>query len=140
MILSGIRSRLAADSGVSALVAANRIFIGMAARQVARPYVVLHGINLPPAETTLDGSSALRDGEFQFDSYADNAVDARKLSNLVQAALEDFGGTLDDGSPPDGSTIQFVGVTADGDDSFEVAGSSFIYRTFFRIKAFYTEA
>lgn len=135
MILSGIRARLVADANVGARVSANGIFIAMARREAARPYIVIHGINLPPAATTLEGSSVLRDGEFQIDSYDDTAVDARELSNTVQAALQDFGGTL-----PDGSTIQFVGTTADGDDTFEIGGSSFLFRSFFRIKAFYTEA
>jgi DNA-binding NarL/FixJ family response regulator len=135
MILSGIRSKLAAESTVTAVVPAKRVFIGMALRESARPYIVIYGIDMPPAATTLEGSSALRDGEFQIDSYADTAVDARLLSNIVQAALQDFRGTL-----PDGSSIQFVETTADGDDTFAVGGSSFIFRSFFRITAFYTEA
>jgi hypothetical protein len=135
VILSGIRSQLATVSSVTDLVPAKQIFISMALREAARPYIVIHGINLPPAETSLDGSSALRDGEFQFDSYADNAVDARKLSNTVQSALQDLGATL-----PDGSKIQFVETTADLDDSYEVGGTSFLFRSAIRMKAFYTEA
>jgi hypothetical protein len=135
MILSGIRLQLAADTGVAALVPAKRIFKVMAERSSARPYIVIHGINLPPAATTLKGSSELRDGEFQFDSYSDNATDARSLSNTVQVALQDLNATL-----PDGSTIQFVGTTADFDDGYEVGGTSFLFRSVLRMKAFYTEA
>jgi hypothetical protein len=135
VILSGIRSQLATVSSITDLVPAKRIFIGMALREAARPYIVIHGINLPPAETTLQGSSALRDGLFQFDSYADNAVDARKLSNTVQVALQNLAADL-----PDDSTIQFIETTADFDDSYEVGGTSFLFRSVFRMKAFYIEA
>jgi len=135
MITSGLRSKLAAEPTVTDRVPAKQIFIGMARREAARPYGVIHAIDVPPAAFTLDGSSRGREGLFQFDWYADTAVDARIIATIAQAALQDFCGEL-----PDGSTIQFVGTVADGDDNFEVGGNSFLFRSFFRMKAFYTEA
>jgi hypothetical protein len=135
VILSAVRKKLIAASTLTDVVPANRLFIEMAGRETPRPYGVIHGINLPPAETTQDGSSALCDGLFQFDWYADTSVDAANVAAIAQKVLQDFGGAL-----PDGSTIQFVETVAKGNDQFQVAGTSFIFRSFFRMTAFYTEA
>jgi len=135
MIMSGIRTRLAQDSGISALVPSDRVYIGMAQRESRRPYIVCYRVDAPPAGVTLDGSSALKDGLFQFDSYADTQIDAEKLAKLVEASLEDYGGTL-----PDNSTIQFYETQNCGDDAYEVGGASFIFRSVLRMRAFFTEA
>src|SRR6185312_1354522 len=119
MVISGIRSRLIADTDISALVPADRVFVGMARREAARPYIVCYRIDAPPAGVTLDGSSALKDGLFQFDCFSDSQVDAEKLAKLVETSLEDYGGEL-----PDGSTIQFVETQNCGDDAYEIGGSS----------------
>jgi hypothetical protein len=103
------------------------------------PYVVVHLINVPPADASLDGVvTNLIDGEFQFDSVADDAnngaLTARQLNRAVRELLQDFDGTLSDGT-----VIRFYDVSADFDDNYEVGGTSYIFRSVLRLKAFYTE-
>ncbi len=103
------------------------------------PYIVVHLINVPPADASLDGVvTNLIDGEFQFDSYADDAsngaLTARQLNRAVRELLQDFDGTLSDGT-----VIRFYDVSADFDDNYEVGGTSFLFRSVLRLKAFYTE-
>lgn len=135
MVISGIRTRLIQDSDIAALVPANRVYISMAEREARRPYIVCYRIDAPPAGVTLDGSSALKDGLFQFDCFADTQIDAEKLAKIVEASLEDYGGSL-----PDGSDIQFIETQNCGDDAYEIGGSSFVFRSVLRMKAFFTEA
>lgn len=135
MVISGIRTRLTEDTDVSAAVPSARIFIGMARRESARPYIVCYRVDAPPAGVTLDGSSALKDGLFQFDAFADSQIDAEKLAKLIETSLEDYGGSL-----PDGSTIQFYETQNCGDDAYEIGGSSFVFRSVLRMRAFFTEA
>lgn len=141
-ILQGLYEALLAAPAVTALLAPaqpNTAFTGVyfskAAKGAPTPYVVLHVVDGLPAEASLDGVSELIDGEIQFDSYADDLPPARKLSHAVRDLLKNFGGIL-----PDGTTIQFVDVTMDMDDPFEIGGQGYVDRSVLRLKAFYTEA
>jgi hypothetical protein len=143
MLASGLYQQLGATAAVTALLGklnqeqggGNSIYFTLAPKQAPAPFLVIHRINTPPAGQTLDGVSDLIDGEIQFDSYAGDAITAQKLSRAVRDALKNFGGPL-----PDGTTIQFVEVTADMDAGYEQGGTGYLFRSILRLAAFYTEA
>ena len=140
MLLPGLYQELIAASLVTAQLAApasGSVFINTAIKQANRPFLVMNLVAAPPAGSTLDGISALIDGEIQFDSYADTPQAARALSQAVKSFLMGsfIGGTL-----PDGSTIQFVDVTMDHDEAYEQGGVAYLYRCLLRLKAFYSES
>jgi hypothetical protein len=143
MLLQGLYTFLATDGSAAAVQAAlaqppkSAIFETAAIKQPPRPFLVLNLVAGPPAGQTLDGISDLIDGEIQFDSYADTPDAARKLSQVVRNFLmKSFnGGTL-----PEGTRIQFVEVTMDHDEGYELGGIGYLYRSLLRLKAFYTEA
>jgi hypothetical protein len=135
-ILSGIYEALVAAPSVASLLGSSTaVYFSVAQKGALPPYVVLHVVDGLPAEASLDGVSELIDGEIQFDSYGSDQLAARKLSRAVRDLLKNFGGAL-----PDGTTIQFVDVTMDMDDPFEIGGQGYVDRSVLRLKAFYTEA
>jgi hypothetical protein len=110
------------------------VYFSRADKQPPANYIVIHTIDAPPAAHSLDGPSALSEGEFQFDSCASDQPTAQQLSNAVKAALANFSGALSDGT-----TIQFFEVTMDADEPYEVGGGGYVFRRLLRLKAFYTE-
>ena len=126
----------AAVQKLLAAPAAQSIFISVAPKQSNRPYLVMNVVAAPPAEGTLDGITALIDGEIQFDSHADTSQAAQQLSKAVR---DYFMMTFNAGGLPDGTNIQFVDVTADHDEPYEQGGAGYIYRRLLRLKAMYTE-
>ncbi len=113
------------------------VFEIAAGKQPSRPFLVVNRVSAPPAGETLDGISDLVDGEIQFDSYADTPDAAALLSRAVR----DFWlKTFVSGALPDGTTITFVGVTADHDEGYEEGGTGYLYRHLLRLHSFYTEA
>lgn len=138
MISNGLYELLTTTTPLSSLLAApanNSVFFSLAQKQATRPYVVLHVVNAVPAEKTQDGSSALIDGELQFDSYADSQLMARRLSQTIRDLLVDFTGPL-----PDGTILQFAEVIADFDDPYELGGGGYVFRSVLRLKALYTDS
>jgi hypothetical protein len=143
MLATGLYQQLGATPAVTALLgkptqeqgAGNAIYFTSAPKQPPATFLVIHRINTPPAGQTLNGVSDLIDGEIQFDSYSGDAITAQKLSRTVRDALKNFGGAL-----PDGTTIQFVEVTADMDAGYEQGGTGYLFRSILRLHAFYTEA
>jgi hypothetical protein len=121
-----------ANGGAS--LAYQAVHFGRAPQQPARPFIVVHLVNAPPAEASLDGVSELIDGDIQFDSYADDALTARQVSRAVRDLFKNFAGSLSDGT-----FIQFVDVTADFDDTYQVGGVGYLFRSVIRLKALYTE-
>ncbi len=143
-VLQALAKQIAATPAIVALLAPagsprpsaadNGIFISLALKQAQRPYLVLHMVDAPPAAGTLDGITALVDGEIQLDSYGDDPVSARQLSKAVKAAFANFSGAL-----PDGTVIQFVDVTMDVDEPYEQGGGGYLYRSLLRLRGFYLE-
>src|SRR5579862_5218470 len=140
-VKNGLFALLSTTSSVSSLIAAapnssagTAIYFSLAAKQSARPYIVIHLVNGTPAEKSLDGSSALIRGRFQFDSYADDPTVARQVSQAIRDLLKDFSGPL-----PDETMITFTAVHADMDDAFEQGGMGYLYRSMLDIEGFYTE-
>lgn len=143
MLLTGLYKKLATDSAAASVQkalsnpAAKSVFMTVAPKGAARPYLVINVVSAPPASGTLDGITALKDGEIQFDSYGDTPQDANTLSNAVRDFLML---TFNQGQLPDGTNIQFVDVTMDQDEPYEQGGSGYLYRHLLRLHAFYTEA
>lgn len=144
-VLLGLAKQIAATPAITSLLAPagsprpsaadNGIFISLALKQAQRPYLVLHTVSAPPAAGTLDGITALVDGEIQLDSYGDDPVSARQLSTALKKTFANFSGAL-----PDGTTVQFTDVTMDVDEPYEQGGGGYLYRSLLRLRAFYTEA
>jgi hypothetical protein len=147
MLLQGIYEQLLQSTAVTSLLAvpANEsIAINAATKQQSAlpSYLVMNLVSAPPAEASFDGISDLIEGEIQFDSYASSSgmpdqTTARNLSNAVRDYLLK---SFVSGALPDGSTIQFVDVTMDHDEPYELGGSGYVGRVLLRVKAFYTEA
>jgi len=142
VIYQGLYQMLAANAAVTGQLPVPEppnsgfaIYFGAAGKTPGQRFVVINVLNAPPAATTLDGSSALKAGELQLDSYAENQIAARKLSDAVRDTFKDYGGVLGDGT-----TIQFTEVTVDRDAGYEVGGTGYVYRTMVRMTAMYTEA
>ena len=140
MIFNGLYAKLINEPTVAALLStppSAAVHYSLAPKDGAgqRPYVVIHVLNAPPAEATLDGSSDLVEGELQFDCYADDQISARKLSRAVRDVLKNYQDSL-----PDNTVISSCEVTMDLDDPYEVGGGGYLFRSLFRLRAFYTEA
>ena len=140
-VLSGLYNFLTQNSAAAVVQALltpapqNQVHFSLAPKQPVRPFLVIHLLDGPPAEATLTGSSALIDAEFQFDSYADDQLTARALSQAVRDALKNLEGSL-----PDGTVVNFYQVVVDLDERYELGGSvGYIFRSLVRIRAFYTE-
>ena len=137
MLLKGLQQQLTAQSAIATLLATpTSVYLNVAKKGAPPAFLVLNLASGLPAGSTLDGISALNDGEIQLDSYAGDQASARELANTVRAYLtESFvGGTL-----PDGTTIQIVDVTADQDMPYELGGTGYLYRCMQRYQAFYNE-
>jgi Protein of unknown function (DUF3168) len=134
-----IQALLPVDSNTGASLAKNCIHFVRAPKEPQTPFIVIHMVNLPPAASSLDGVSELIEGEFQFDCYASDdgngALVARQLAQAVRLLLENYSGTL-----PDGTTIAFYEVTSDFDDNYETGGQGYLFRSVLRLQAFYSEA
>lgn len=113
----------------------NAFFFGAAGKQTPQRFIVINVFDGTPAATTLDQTTALKGGEFQFDSYAENQLVARQISETVRDLLIDLvGATL-----PNGTTITFTENTVDRDLGYELGGESYVFRSMLRLSAFYTE-
>jgi hypothetical protein len=141
MVASGLYELLAGTPAVADLlgdvpeaVGGAAIYLSVAPKTPPVPFLIIHKLPSEPAGQTLDGVSNLTDGEFQFDSYGAEATDAQFLSGTVKAFLQNFGGTLGDGTG-----VQFVEVTADFDNGYELGAYGYLFRCVLRLKAFYTE-
>lgn len=133
-LLAGIGGVTSLLSTPPAAVGGASIYIGAADKGAVAPYLVLHLVTAKP-QSTLQGPSALRDGEFQFDSYAPTQSAARLLSQAVRGSLEGWGGVL-----ADGTTLQFVETLVDDDDGYEQGDIGYVFRAILRLQGFYTES
>jgi hypothetical protein len=124
-----------ANSPAATIAKDGAVFFGSAGKQPPARFVVINLPKATPAATTLSGSSALIDGEIQFDSYGETELASHELSRAVKETFLDWGGTLSDDT-----TIQFIEVTADHDAGYEVGAEGYVYRMMLRMQAFYTEA
>jgi hypothetical protein len=139
MLLPGLYQYLASLSSVTALLGTAgdggpAIYFSAAPKQPPVPFLVLHKVNTLPAGQTLDGVSALIDGEIQFDAYANDAITAQGITTAVRTVLANYADTM-----AEGTQIQFVAVVEEFDAGYEEGDSSYLYRSILRLRAFYTE-
>lgn len=111
-------------------------FFGAASKQPPQRFIVINLLDGPPAATTLDQTTALKDGEFQFDSYAETQLVARQISQAIRDLLIDLVAT----ALPNGVVITFTENTVDRDLGYEVGAESYVFRSLLRLRAFYTES
>lgn len=137
----GIANVLVSTAAVQALLAKDAagygsyaVYFSLAKKGAPLSYLVIHGLDLLPAEHSMDGPSSLSDGEFQFDSYGNDQPTARKLSQAVRDALKNYSGALNDST-----TIKFYEVSMDIDDPYELGGTGYVFRSVLRLKSFFTE-
>jgi hypothetical protein len=138
-VFNGLYALLAATPSITSLLnSANppSIYLSLAQKGTPAPFLVIHLVDGPPAGATLDGVSSMIEGVFQFDSYANDQLTARKLSQAVRDELKNF-----QGNPlSDGTVIQFVDVLTDMDDPYEIGGQGYVFRSVLRLQAFYNES
>jgi hypothetical protein len=138
--MNGLYEFLARTSAVASLLGSDAsqapaIYFTLAAKTPPRPFLVIHLVSAVPAATVLDFSTpSLMDGRIQFDSYADDPLTARQISQAVRLALQDYNGGL-----PDGTVWSAKGVNVDLDDPYEEGGIGYIFRAVLDLSAFYTE-
>jgi hypothetical protein len=146
-ILPALYAQLAAQTPIQQLIgpgayngapanAVSAFFFGAASKQPPARFIVINVLNAPPAATTLSQTTALIDGEFQFDSYAESQLVARQISETIRGLLIDLVGT----SLPNGVTITFTENTVDRDLGYEIGGESYVFRSLLRLRAFYNES
>jgi hypothetical protein len=146
-ILSALYAQLSAQSGIVQLVGpgaylgapsqvVGAFFFGAAGKQPPQRFIVISLLDGPPAATTLDKTTALKDGEFQFDSYAESQVVARQISETMRDLLID----LVQVALPNGMVITFTENTVDRDLGYEVGAEGYVFRSLLRLRAFYNES
>lgn len=158
MIQEGLYNMLVNASAIQALLPSSGspavsqaykcVHFVRAPKEPLTPFIIVHLPDVPPAEATLaDGVSSLIEAMIQFDSYApekNGALLARQLSRAIRDLCVGNDTTPSPYNPgpgtlSDGTTISFCEVLADFDDNYEVGGTSFLFRSVLRLKAFYTE-
>jgi len=146
MILSGLYAQLAAQNGILALLTApaysgapqkpvNAFFFGAAGKQPPQRFIVINVMKGTPAATTFDLTTALKDGELQFDSYAESQLVARQISQMARDLLVD----LVNVTLPDGTVITFTENTVDRDLGYEIGAEGYVFRSTLRLSAMWTE-
>ena len=121
MIEKGLYELLTQDTGVSALVG-SKVFHILAPKGTAIPFVVISRV---ATEDCYDmaGTAGLRSALFQFDCYGSDFYTSRSISLAVRQLLENYRGTLGDGSK-----VSAVITEKDWDMPYEEGGKGFVYR------------
>ena len=145
MIVSGLYSSICNAPSLIALLGppsstannqpiANSVFFGNAPKTPPKRFLILNIIDELPAGQTLDGPSALIDGELQFDAYSESQLTSQKITKAVLLLFKNWAGALSDGS-----TIQFTEITMHRDAPYELGGEGYLYRSTLRMRAMFTE-
>jgi putative Ig domain-containing protein len=145
-ILPALYAQLAKQSGILALLGpgaysgapanvVSAFFFSAAGKQPPQRFLVITLLDGRPVATTLDLTTALRDGQFQFDSYAENQLVARAISQTVRDLLID----LVNATLPNGTVITFTENTLDRDMGYEQGGTGYVWRSLLRLSGLYTE-
>jgi hypothetical protein len=112
-------------------------FFGAAPKQPPARFIVINVLDGPPAATTLDLTTALKDGEFQFDSYAAPEFGGQLVARQISETIRDLLIDLVSVALPNGVTITFTENTVDRDFGYEIGGESYVFRSLLRMRAFY---
>lgn len=142
MIEQGLYQQLTADPGVAALVG-KRVFGSLMPKDTALPAIVFSVVSSGTVES-LKGRNRAEIARVQFDAYAPNYLDARRLSDRVRDALVPAADDVaDDFFPydlPDGTEIQSAKVHSDVDNPFEIGEGGYVCRSLLDLEFFYIPA
>ena len=84
---------------------------------------------------TMAGTLGIRQGLFQISCYSANFLSSRTIAKQVRTLLEDFTGTL-----PDGTVVQSVFTDKDFDQRYEEGGKGFTFGAILQFKIWFVEA
>lgn len=93
MLASAIYQRLAGHAPLAALVG-TKIYPSRAPDEAALPYVTHMDMAALDQARDLGGAGGLAQARVQVDAWAATATEAKRIGDAVQAALEDFTGTV----------------------------------------------
>jgi hypothetical protein len=136
MIESGLSHLLSGTTSVTNIVS-DQIHLGMLPKGYSLPAVVISSISATEVIGN-DGTADLRAKRFQFDCLAPlpgGYPVAHHLALAIKALLQDYRGSLNDGSQITGSQ-----VINELDNPFEEAKGGFAYRTLIDIRLWFKEA
>lgn len=92
-ITKAVFDRLSNYSGLTALVAAGRMFPVKADQKPTRPYLVFRQAAAGPRQGSFDGDIGIADPRIIVDCYGETYISARGVSEQVRAALQRWSGT-----------------------------------------------
>lgn len=133
MFEAGLYQLMKNDSGISTLVS-GRIFGGRAPKTVtdsSYPLVVWSMVSTVDLYS-IQGASGYRTKRVQIDSYARTYIDSVKVSDAVRALLQNFRGTL-----PDGTFVESSVLITDQDFIFEPGASGQLFRHMIEVEISY---
>lgn len=136
MFEAGLYQLMKNDSGISALVS-GRIFGGRAPKTVtdsSYPLIVWAVISTVDLYS-IQGASGYRTKRVQIDAYAKTYIDSIKVSDAARALLQNFRGTL-----PDGTFVDSSVLIADQDFTFEPGISGQLFRHMVEVEISYLSA
>ncbi len=131
-IESGLYSLLVNSASVNSLVNGS-VWFGLMQEQATLPSIVISAIAGGPI-VTLESTLATADRRFQFDCYANDYLTGRKVAKAVRQLLQDFSGTL-----YDGTLVKACVVNLDMDMPYETGGTGLVYRAVLDLSIFYDE-
>jgi len=97
LIEQALKTYLEAQSGLIALVPADRIYFVHAPQDTQTPYIVFFKVSGPRLHSH-DGSSELANPRFQFSVFATTYYSCKQIAAQLQAALQGYSGTMGGGS------------------------------------------
>ena len=128
MIAEGLFNLLISDSGVAAFVSNHasppvfQVYHGALRKGYSLPAIMITAVISSPIVTN-EGTADLNYQRFQFDCLATSYLEAHRLKDAVKALLQDYRGTLIEG------TQIFSSITKmELDNPFEEGKGGYIYR------------
>lgn len=117
-----LRSILAADAGVTALVS-SRLYWGLAPQSVTGDFVAMYVVS-GNRDYHMSAASGLRETRVQFDCWASSYGAAKTIARAVESALSGFSGSQS------GKALRGVFVNSERDDNeSDTADTASRYRT-----------
>jgi hypothetical protein len=105
MLAEGLFALIKADSGIAAIMGTRTdgttgIFAGQAPEGSPLPLIIFGGA-YEENEMTMDGPDPFTRSRFEFSTQGNTYLQAKKLARALRKCLENFTGTLSDGSDVD---------------------------------------
>ena len=84
---------------------------------------------------TMAGTTGIREGKFQIACYASTFLTSRAISKTVRQLLENFRGTL-----PDGTVVQATFIDMDFDHQYSEGGKGFVFQAILQFRIWFEES